>query len=47
MPLTLGELLWATERKEIASVDWEGAVWRFFREDGAYSKVRNNEADKP
>lgn len=46
MPLTLEELLWAVERKEIAGVDWESAVWRFCREDGAYKKLRTNEDDK-
>lgn len=45
MSLTLGELFCAAERKEIAGVDWEDAVLRFCR-DGAYRKLRNNEADK-
>lgn len=45
MSLTLGELLCATERKEMAGVDWEDAVLRFCR-NGGYRKLRNNEDDK-
>lgn len=46
MLLTFEELLWAAERKEIAGVDWESAVWRFCSKDDAYRKLRNNEADE-